>query len=117
MNDYQNMDLLSEIETRLVDWLGSQAELATLVRTFEAELRPALVSGEELSKGFPDADLPAINVVAGLEDTTSAPRTATQSTIVVPVSIVFVVKGQSRTEARRNGRAHFCSPVLRTRSR
>ena len=99
----EEMDLLSDIETRLVQWLSGHAELAS-VRTFEAELRPALVGGEELTKGFPDQDLPAINLVAGLEDTASEPRSMTQSTIKVPVSIVVVVKGETRVEARRKCR-------------
>jgi hypothetical protein len=99
----EEMDLLSEIEGRLAEWLAGQAELA-VVKKFEPELRAALLSGEELTKGFPDAELPAINIVAGLEDTVSVPRTMSSTTVAVPVSIVVVVKGEGRNEARRKCR-------------
>lgn len=97
------MNLYEQIEQRLAEYLRGQAELSA-VRTFEADLREALVSSDALSKGFAPEELPAINIGAGLEETRSEARTAASKTVTMPVTAVLICRSDRKTEARRQAR-------------
>lgn len=79
--------------------LGEEAGLSS-VKTFEADIRDCLFTGEKLTQGFRPGELPAVNLSATLDPTQRSQFTAAETQHEIPVSIVVITKAQNRKDAQ-----------------
>lgn len=97
-------DIYSEVEQAVLEMLRDAPNLAG-VKTFEADIREALFSGELPARGFNPGELPAINVSAMAEPCESEPFTAAEIRYQVPVTVLIVTRHQEKGAARSAARA------------
>ena len=92
------MSIQSELETALLTALKATPGLST-IKVFEDDIRDCLFTAEKLTEGFRDTEMPALNLSASLDPTTSSQFTMTETQHDVPVSIAIVTKGLNRKAA------------------
>jgi hypothetical protein len=92
-------DFYSELEANLVKMLKASAALDS-IKTFEADVRECLFSGDKLTQGFRPDELPAVNVTAELSPAKQSPFTVSEVLWTVPVSIIAIARGQRKKDAR-----------------
>jgi hypothetical protein len=97
-------DIYIAAEQAVLDMLRQAAGLS-MVKTFEADIREALFSGESPARGFNAGELPAINVSAVAEPCESEPFTAGEIRYQVPVTVLIVTRHQDKGAARSAARA------------
>lgn len=93
------MNFFTEVEQAILALLQT-ADCAGEIRTWEAELREVLFTGEQLSKGFSVRELPAVMVTTSQDPTRSAPFTTGEIRYQIPVQILIVVSATKREAAR-----------------
>ena len=93
------MNFFTEVEQAILTLLQN-ADCAGEIRTWEAELREVLFTGEQLSKGFGARELPAVMVTTSQDPTRSAPFTTGEIRYQIPVQILVVVAATKREAAR-----------------
>ncbi|HZL56930.1 MAG TPA: hypothetical protein VFC21_07605 [Bryobacteraceae bacterium] len=92
------MSIQSDLEDALIALLKAEPGLAS-VKTVEAEIRDCLFSGEKLTQGFRDTELPAINLSATLDPTQRSQFTASEIQHEIPVSICCIARALKRKAA------------------
>jgi hypothetical protein len=93
------VSICSDIEAALLDLLRAGNNLAS-VKTFEADIRECLFSGDKLIQGFRPEELPAVNVTAQLKPASSEPFSSGEAKHTVPVTIVVITKATRKKDAR-----------------
>lgn len=96
-------NLYTELEAAIITMLRTAVGLES-VKTFEAEVRECLFTGDKLSQGFRPGELPAIAVTAELQPTKQGPFTAGEVELTIPVSLIAVCRAQQPTAAREQAR-------------
>jgi hypothetical protein len=96
-------DLYTDLEAAIIALLRGAEGLAQ-VKTFEADVRECLFTGDKLSQGFRSEELPAIAVTAELEPAKRGPFTAGEVELTIPVSAIAVCRAQRPTDARAQAR-------------
>jgi hypothetical protein len=96
-------DFYTDVEQAVLEKLQAAPGLA-VVRTWEADIRDVLFSGEKLSKGFSTEEIPAVNVSAMQGAVTASPHTTLETQYTIPVTVVVVAKGQTKKAARAAAR-------------
>lgn len=97
-------DIYVAVEQAVLDMLRQAPGLAG-VKTFEADIREALFTGESPARGFNPGELPAINVSALADPCESDPFTAGEIRYQVPVTVLIVTRHQDKGGARSAARA------------
>jgi hypothetical protein len=92
------MSIQSDIEQALLKLLKAEPRLRE-VKTFEADIRDCLFTGEKLTLGFRIGELPAVNLSATLDPTQRSQFTVTEIQHEIPVSIVVITAAQKRKAA------------------
>jgi hypothetical protein len=92
------MSIQSELEAALLAAFKATPGLRTIV-TFEDDIRDVLFTNEKLSSGFRSTEMPALNLSASLDPTTSSQFTMTETQHDVPVSICIITKATKRKTA------------------
>jgi hypothetical protein len=93
------VSIQSDLEAALLALLKAEDGLSS-VRTFEADIRDCLFTGEKLTQGFRSTELPAVNLSATLDPTQRSPFTASETQHEIPVSIVVITKALNRKDAQ-----------------
>ena len=93
------MNFFTETEAAVLAILQA-AEGAEAIQTWEDELREVLFTGEQLSKGFRLAELPAVMVTTSQDPTRSSQFTSGEIRYVIPVQILLVTAAGKKEEAR-----------------
>jgi hypothetical protein len=93
-------DVYSDLESAIAAMLQADAGLAAAVKTFEADVRECLFSGDKLAQGFRPDELPAVNVSAEIRPATRGPFTAGEMELTIPVSVIVIAKAQKKKAAR-----------------
>jgi hypothetical protein len=96
-------DLYTDLEAAIIAILRGAAGLEE-VKTFEADVRDCLFTGDKLSQGFRGDEMPAIAVTADLQPTKQGPLTAGEVELTVPVSLIAVCRAQRPGVARAKAR-------------
>ncbi len=89
------MSIQSGLETALLAALKESPGLNT-VKLFEDDIRDCLFTREKVTQGFRDSEMPALNLSASLDPTSSTQFTMTETQHDVPVSIVVITKALKR---------------------
>jgi hypothetical protein len=93
------MNFFTETENAVLAVLQGAAG-ADAVQTWEDELREVLFTGEQLSKGFRLAELPAVMVTTSQDPTRSSQFTSGEIRYVIPVQILLITAAQKKEDAR-----------------
>jgi hypothetical protein len=93
------MNFFTETENAVLAVLQGAAG-ADAVQTWEDELREVLFTGEQLSKGFRLAELPAVMVTTSQDPTRSSQFTSGEIRYVIPVQILLITAAAKKEDAR-----------------
>jgi hypothetical protein len=93
------MNFFTETEMAVLSILQA-AQGAEEIHTWEDELREVLFSGEQLSKGFRLAELPAVMVTTSQDPTRSSQFTSGEIRYAIPVQVLLITAAQQKEDAR-----------------